>query len=444
MKRYLLLAIFAISLIRVSAQEQTVVLLNYNTLQKKIEKSNAEIENPKKNVNPATWVKRGKLFQDVFMLDLEQVQEGMAAQTLQIFYKEPINITSETDDSGNLVEKYEYPHITYIFNNKALQSWEKKDLLSENPLKEAYNSYIKAIDLDTKSTVADKIKPNLDELKLQLKRDGVNSYYTGDYKGALKDFETVLDINKLASYKGEIDTLMVQYSGIICREIATKTKDPELFKKALGYYQQLADMGFGGPNTYLQMKVDYFSMGDTLKALDVVKEAYEKYPDTVNIVANVADTYILLKDIDGGLEFMNKVTEHSPNMAEAYYWKGRMYINSEDEDRIDKAIEAYKKSAELNENIYYVWYDLGYIYFLQGQDYYDRSNDETNDARRKKMIELGHEKYQEAIPILNKSYELNTSNSSVQWETLDVLQRIYYKEQMMDKYEEVKRLKSEF
>lgn len=444
MKRYLLLAIFALSLIRVSAQEQTVVLLNYNTLQKKLEKSNAEIENPKKNAASATWVKRGKLFQDIFMLDLEQIQEGMSAQTMELFYKQPLNVVSETDKDGNLIEKYEYPHITYIFNNKALQSWQKKDLLSEDPLKEAYNCYIKAIELDTKGIVADKIKPNLDELKLQLKRDGVNSYYTGEYKTALKDFETVLDINKLPSYKGEVDTLMVQYSGIICREVAQRTNDKELFKKALGYYQQLAQMGFGGPNTYLQMKVDYFSLGDTAKALDILKEAYAKYPDTVNIVANVADTYILLKDIDDGLKFIDEVTTNTPDMAEAYYWKGRMYINSEDEERIDKAVEAYKKAASINDGIYYVWYDLGYIYFLQGQDLYERSNDETNDARRNKMIEMAHEKYQEAIPALDKSMQLNTSNRDVKWETLDVLQRIYYKEQMMDKYEEVKRLKSEF
>jgi len=444
MKRFVLLAIFAFSLIRVSAQEQTIVLLNYNTLQKKIEKSNAEIENPKKNMKSATWTKRAELFQDVFLLDLEQVSEGMSPQNLQLFYRDPLNIVSETDKDGNLIEKYEYAHITYQFSNGALQSWVKKDLLAENPLQEALNCYNKAIELDTKGGIAERIKPNLDELKNQLKRDGINSYYLEDYKSALKDFETVLDVNKVSVYNGEIDTLMVQYSGIICREIAQKTNDNELFKKALGYYQQLADINFGGPNTYLQMKVDYFSIGDTAKALDVLKEAYEKYPDTVNIVANIADTYIQLKKIDEGLAFIEKVNEKSPNMAEAYYWKGRMYINSEDEERIDKAVEAYKKAGELNESIYYVWYDLGYIYFLQGQDFYDRSNEENNEGRRNKLIELGHDKYQEAIPILWKAFELNDNNRDVKYETLDVLQRIYYKEQMMDKYEEVKRMKTEF
>ena len=66
-------------------------------------------------------------------------------------------------------------------------------------------------------------------------------------------------------------------------------------------------LDFGGPNTYLQIKMDYMSIGDTLKALEVMKEAYKKYPDTVNVIANIADTYILLKQFDEGIEFMKGV-----------------------------------------------------------------------------------------------------------------------------------------
>jgi tetratricopeptide (TPR) repeat protein len=243
-------------------------------------------------------------------------------------------------------------------------------------------------------------------------------------------------------FAGEMDTVMVQYSGIIAREIAGKTDNKDLYKKSIGYYQQLAEAGFGGPNTYLQMKMDYMSMGDTLAALDVLKEAYEKYPDTVNIIANVADTYIQLKQIDEGIAFMESVIERNPDIPESYYWQGRMLINKEEVEYVDKAIESYNKSAELDPSIYYVWYDLGYIYYLQGADFYDRSNEEKNDATREKLIELGKEKYMSAIPVLENAYKLNDSNTSVQFETLDLLQRIYYKEQMNDDYERVKELKA--
>ena len=258
----------------------------------------------------------------------------------------------------------------------------------------------------------------------------------------LNSFENVLEVNDLDLFAGEMDTLMVQYSGIISREIAGKTDSDELFLKAIDYYKQLAAVDFGGPNTYLQIKLDYMAIGDTLKALESLKEGYEKFPDTVNVIANIADLYIQLKQFDEGIEFMKGVIENNPNIAEAYYWNGRLLINKEEVEYIDLALESYAKAGELDPTIYYIWYDMGYIYYLQGADFYERANEEPEERFRLQLLELGKEKYTEAIPVLEKAYKLNEENATVKFETLDLLQRIYYKEQMMDDYERIKELKA--
>lgn len=420
------------------------MLLNYTTVQKKVEKSDEDIKNEKKNTKAATWEKRGELFQDVFMVGLEQIQEGMSPNTVKLFYKEPKETKTETKD-GAQYETLIYDHINYLFINGGFQSWEVTDPIYPDPLEESMNSYFKALKLDEGGKLKDKIKENLIELKGEFKRNGVNDYYTGKYEDALNSFKSVLEINKLDLFAGEFDTIMVQYSGIIAREIAQKTGDKDLYKQAIDFYQQLANADFGGSNTYLQLKQDWIAIGDTLKAIDVLKQGYEKYPDTVNLVANIVDTYIQIKDIDDGLKFIDKAIEKSPNIAENYYWKGRLLINiQENGDSIDDAIEVYKKAAELKPTLYYVWYDLGYIYYLQGADYYERSNTEENENIRKQLLDLGEERYHLAIPALEKAVELNTGkNPEVKFETLDLLQRIYYKEQLMDDYERVKKMKSE-
>ncbi len=61
---------------------------------------------------------------------------------------------------------------------------------------------------------------------------------------------------------------------------------------------------------------------------------------------------------------------------------------------------------------------------------------------RDKLIEMGKEKYQISIPILEKAFEFNEDNEGVKFETLDLLQRIYYKEEMTEQYERVKELKN--
>ncbi len=442
MKKFITLVLIASAVVAGKAQEGATapLLLNYNTVQKKVAKSDEAIQDPKKSVKAKTWFDRGELFQDVFMVGLEQVQEGMQPSTLVLFYGEPNSIETETIE-GALHETYVYEHMKYIFVNSALQEWLRVDPIVEEPLVTSMEAYMKALDLDEGGKLNDKIKDNLIELKNQLKREGVNHYYKDDYDKSLESFENVLAINKLDLFQGELDTLMVQYSGIIAREIAGKTNSNDLYKKSIEYYTQLADADFGGPNTYLQIKMDYMTIGDTLKAMEVLKKAYEKYPDTVNVIANIADTYIQMGEIDAGLEFMDKVTQDSPDMAEAYYWKGRMLINKEDVEFIDQAIEAYNKAGELDPNIFYIWYDLGYIYYLQGADFYDRAAVETDEDMMTRLNELGEEKYHAAIPVLEKAYELNTDNPSVKYETLDLLQRIYYKEQMMDDYNRVKALK---
>jgi tetratricopeptide (TPR) repeat protein len=443
MRKLIALVIIVTAVVSMNAQEGTaVVMLNPNTVKKKVDKIDEDVQDAKKGAKASTWQKRGELYQDVFNIGLEQTTEGMDSQMLTLFYKEPNSIETENLEDGSLKETYIYDNIKYFFVNNALQNWEKINPIHEDPLRVAIDSYVKARELDTKGNLDIKIKDNLIEVKSLLKRQGVNEYYSEDYAGALACFEDVLEINEMDLFAGELDTIMVQYSGIISREIAGKTDDNELFEKAIGYYQQLADVNFGGPNTYLQMKLDYMAMGDTLGALESLKEAYAKYPDTIDVIANVANTYIELKQIDEGIAFMESVIERNPNIPESYYWQGRMLINKEEVEFIDRAIESYNKAGELDPSIYYVWYDLGYIYYLQGADFYDRSNEEKDEAVRAKLIELGKEKYMSAIPVLEKAYKLNDTNTNVKYETLDLLQRVYYKEQMTEEYERVKDLKA--
>lgn len=425
------------------AQEpSTVVLLNYNSVKKKVEKSDADIQDAKKSVKAATWMKRGEIYQDVFMLGLEQIQEGTPTQTLILFYGEPLNIETETKDDV-LNETYAYEHIKYIFTSGTLQGWERLDTISDDPLRTSMDAYFKAFELDEKSKYVIKIKENLSSLKDQLKLEGVNSYYENSYDKALISFENVLEVNSQELFAGEFDTIMVQYAGIISREIASKTDNKELYAKAIQYYKALAEIGYGGPNTCLQIKMDYFALGDTLAGLETMKMAFEKYPDTVNIIANVADTYIQLKQFDEGIEFMDEAIVSNPDQAECYYWRGRLLINKEEIEFIDMALDSYKTAGELDPTIYYVWYDMGYIYYLQGADFYDRSNTEEHDEIRAELLALGKEKYSEAIPALEKAFKLNEENGTVKFETLDLLQRIYYKEQMMEQYERVKAIKAE-
>lgn len=429
MKRLLIITVFFSLFTGLLAQESGLVLLNYNTLERKWEKSNEDIEHEKKGINPKTWMDRGELLQDIYNIDLEYLSEGTAKTELQLYYKDPLSV-STVQDADQPTEILEYERIKYFMVNDALSRWEKTKMVTDNPLDKAYEAFKKTLELDEKGKYTEDVKEELTQLKTMYKQSGINSYYSNNYKEALHDFEMVLKINEMDMFEGEIDTIMVQYSGIIAREI-------EDYEKAAEYYTKLTEINFGGPSTFLNVKNDYLAMEDSARAIEIMEKAFDKYPDTLNVVANLVDLYIRTNNIQKGLGKVNQAIDNNPDKGELYYWKGRLLLNTEDEDRIDQALEVYEKAIEKNPTLYYVYYDIGFIYFLQGQDIFNQAGQERDAERRKQINEIATEKYEEAIPMMKKSLELNESNTDIKKETLDILKRIYYKLGMDDAYNEV-------
>jgi tetratricopeptide (TPR) repeat protein len=414
-----------------SFAQDTYVALNYNAIEKKLNKSNADIKHPKKSNAAKTWLTRGEILMDVYNVDIDQLFEGMDKITVKAIMKEPVSTSTETI-GGEQVEVQKYPRVNLYFQNNRLARWEKTKYIVDNPLDDAYSSLMKASELDTDGKSSKKIQEAFTKLKDLFKQSGLAAYYTGDKKKAIDEFMKVLEINETDYFKGEIDTVMIQYSGIIAREI----NDMET---AIKQYERLTEINYGGPNTYLLLKEDYMDAGDTAAAIDVLERAFEVYPDSVGIVANLIDLYIRNDKIAEGLTTIDKSISNHPERGEFYYWKGRLYLNSDDESRVDDALKVYLKAIEVDPTIYYVYYDIGLIYYLQGQDLFTQAGTEKDKATRELMNQMATEKFESAIPMLESSIEHNDSYNEIMQESLDTLKRIYYRLQMTDKYEETDR-----
>ena len=427
MKRLSLIIFSIIGSFALQAQE-TVLLLNYNTLKKKVDKSNVEITNPKANMAAKTWVKRGELMQDVFRVDLQQIYDAMDALQLKLFYKEPLK-ESDITLNGSNCHVLEYERMHYYFINDGLSSWKRIKLACDNPLDEAYNSYVKAIELDNGKKLLPGIKVSLTDLKRQFKQLGINDYYSGSKEKGLESFEKIVKIDNLPLFNGEKDTLMIQYSGIVARELGD-------YRKAIDYYKQLNQLK-KDPNIYLSIKEDYLRLSDTTNALSIMEEGFAAFPDTVAIVANLVDLCIKTNKVDKGMIIVSKAIENNPTNGLFYYWKGRLTLKTSDNDRIDKALAEYNKAIEINPKLSYAYFDIGFIYFLIGQDFFARAGQEKDAKIRDLLNKEGINNYNKAIPMLEKAVEMNPEDKIIKKEAYDTLKRIYYKLQMMDKYNEV-------
>ena len=437
MKRLIYLAVLAAFITgTVTAQDASVpIMLNYNALKKKVEKSNEDIVHDRKGQKERTWIKRGELFQDVDNQGLEQLQIGIDKNTLQIFYKDPVSVEEE---EGN-VEILKYETIHYIFENGRLRGWTRVDPIHEQPLQEALRSYKKAIELedeDKEMRLQEKIKENLDELKLQFQRSGQNKYYLEAYSDALEAFESILAVNELPIYEGEIDTLMINYCGIVAREIGARQmkmgneeKAEEMYRKTIDYYEKLAELEYGGSSNYIQMTRDYYAIGDTLGAIANLKEGLNQYPDSTLLVTVAAQAYYLMDENEKGLEFIEERLEQRPECPAAYYWKGLLITNEDDveEETIERALALYDTSLMYDPSNGNVWYQSGYVNYAVGANYFEQESYEEDEEFRKELNAKGVDYYERAIEKLEKAYEISEEDLTLQRESLDLLKRVYYK-----------------
>ncbi len=411
--------------------QQSYTPVNIKSLEKQISKSDQDISNPKKNIKAPVWIKRGELMHKIYNIDIDQVFDGMDVFSLKLFYKDPKSTTT-TEIQGYPTTVYEYERIKYFFQDERLRWWEKTETLVDDPLSEAYKAFTKALEIDQKGTYDEKLKQSLVTLKSFYRQSGLNEYFAGNAKKGLSEILMVNKINELKFFKNELDTMMIQYSGIIAREIGD-------YKTAAEQYHKLLELNLGNPNTYLLLKEDYLAMQDTAKAISILEDGFSVFPDSVNLVSNLIDLYMRTDEIDKGLQKIEESIKSSSEKGELYYWKGRLMLNKLDDEsnKVDNVIEVYQTALKYNPELYYVYYDIGFIYFMQGQELFTQAGGEKDSQRRALLNKVATEKFNEAIPVLNNAIKYNESNVAIKIETYDTLRRIYYRLQMNDKYEEV-------
>ena len=71
------------------AQAQTGVQINFDQLKKKVEKSNVDIENPKKNIKEGAWIDRADLMMEVYESHLLNTRSGMSVTEFTLLAGKP-------------------------------------------------------------------------------------------------------------------------------------------------------------------------------------------------------------------------------------------------------------------------------------------------------------------------------------------------------------------
>ncbi len=301
--------------------------------------------------------------------------------------------------------------------------------LSDDPLTAAYESYTKALELDVKDKFSKSVKIKLTLLTNDLTNQAVQAFQDEDYNKALKSFEQILAIQNIEIIKADnpdaVDTVILFNSGLA----AFNAED---YDKAIKYYGEAAKYGYNGARTYSLIANSYQQKGDTLGSLEVLKEAFQKYPEDNGIVTSMVSIYMELKKTDEAMKYLELAIEQDPNNVTYYFAQGSLHEQLGEET---EAIKSYENAIEIDAEFFNAHYNLGALYYNKGVQQIEAANAVPPNENEKYNTELKKADiwFEKALPYMEKCNELEPDEPA----TLESLKNLYYRLKQMDKYNAV-------
>ena len=158
MKRFILMAAAAALLAIPAAEAQKV---NKEATLSKLEKSDADIANPKKNAKAATWINRGRVYYDAAAEPTANLFAPMETTLLKLSVGDPTS-TEEVTLNGSKAIAWNYPYFIAYERDGKIVAWKQLQEIKEGALDTAIEAYNKAYELDPKQ--ASKIKNGLEQI----------------------------------------------------------------------------------------------------------------------------------------------------------------------------------------------------------------------------------------------------------------------------------------
>lgn len=158
------------------------------------------------------------------------------------------------------------------------------------------------------------------------------------------------------------------------------------------------------------------STEDSLKAIEkfneaiqVLQEGRKYYPDNPDLLLTLSNSYINADKVDVALDTFKEGVEKDPNNKYYRYNYGVLLLGKND---YEAAVEQFKKATEIDPEYQNAIYNLAVTYVKWGTAINKTAEDkgEMDNTEYK-------EKYQQALPYLEKSVELQPDQAAT-WELL--------------------------
>ncbi len=294
--------------------------------------------------------------------------------------------------------------------------------LDKNAAVTSYNALLKAQELDVNHKSSKDINAFLGNLVNIFYAEGGEKFKNQDYGGAISDFEYAFKISEAAGAFDTIAAFNIGMAGVI-------SDNPD---KAAEYLQKCVEVDFADPRVYTFYNRAEKQLGDTVRAIEVLKMGRVRFPNELSLLLEEAQLYLDMGETEKLQQSLTEAIVQDPTNANLYFLLGKTYDDQKD---IETAEKYYVKATEVNPEFFEAYYNIGAIYVNKAAEFQSKANDLPLDAQKEyeELNAQADKNLELAVPWLEKSLELNPDDTY----TLAALKEAYARLKMNDKLQEL-------
>lgn len=411
----LLLALTLLFSVQLAAQTKEVAdaIKNY-------EKAKKESADPKKGANPATWIKLADAYAEIFDSPVKSIWNGASRNEIKLLLKDQRIASTEDRTVQGVkysVDVYDDKELYYNEDGTLACFVQTKEYVPGNIIDEGVAALVKAAELDTKNAKSKDITEKLVAMKTRYQSDAMAAYTLGNFKKASAYFEGSVKISSHPLIK-QVDTVMMYYTGLT----ALMAKD---YDNAAKYLQMSIDNNYDAKgDIYSSLAEAYKAKGDMAKTKEVLQTGFTKHPTNQSILVTLINSYLESNDDPNKvLALITQAQKNEPMNASLYYAEGNVWKNMKN---VDKAIECYKKSMEIDKTYYFGSFAIGAAYYDRAVDIQTAAAEEVDDTKYEALVKQLEENLISAIEPFESCFS-NTSDNEVKLVVAEYLKNIYFR-----------------
>ncbi|MBQ2027166.1 MAG: hypothetical protein II214_04640 [Alistipes sp.] len=410
----------------------TAQKINDAAFKAKLEKSNADIANPKKSSKAATWLTRGKLCADAIMEPTKNIFSGLDANMLAMSLGTPASAVNGDVHSFDWVDIHT--------KGGKVAAWVVKKEVIPGAFELAKEAFAKAYELD--AAQAPKIKTTLDALINHYSELGSTSIDITEYKNAIDAYLKAVELQQNPAI-GKADPRYYFFAGQLAAFLGAQ--EAQYFADGEDYLKKALELDYKDEqgNLYYFLFHCYYGQRAKdkeyiIKAKNALLEGIEKYPRNERIMEGLIQLYTSEEGVGDPadlVERIDKLLAEKQDNVDLWYARGQVFFKLKN---FDECINSFLKINDLKPNDYDTNFYLGYFYMAKGDEVNRAFNARLDSISSQDEYQAGlkevNDAYMKSLPWLEKAMELKPESVDCA-EYLKVLCfRLRNEEGIMDKY----------